>query len=502
MVVGCSNTSDENEAKNDKKVLVYGSDDYNAINPALYEHEEIDSLIFSGLTAHGEYNEIEPCLAKDWEYDKGYDTYTFKLRNDVVWHDGEKFTADDVKFTLDTIMDPKNNSKIASNFEDIRSVEVLADDEIRIKLNSTNTAILDYLTVGILPKHILDGKDISKDEFNQNPVGTGPFKLSKWEKGKSITLEKNLEYFEITPILEKVVFKIVPDDKDKAAGLKNGELDIAKIAPKDAVLFKDQKGFKMNVMKTAEYSAVMYNFNSGFFSEDVSSGVPNALSYGVDREGILKNVLKGYGEVAYSPIQKGDYNNPEIEKFEYDPEKAKRKIERLGWRTGEDGIYEKDDKKLSFDIVYEKGDSIKDEIAKAVAKGFKDIGVDAKAVAKDKVNYSKDDSTLVGWGSPFDPDDSTYKFFVTDKEFNLNGFSSKRVDKTLQKARETDDEEKKLDRYMRFQDELTWDSPYTFITYTDAIYVVKDNIEGFTTGKLLGYNGVGIFTNIAEWVIK
>ena len=105
----------EPSGSTDGETLVYGSGDYTSINPALYEHGEINLLLFSGLTAHDGENKIVPSLAKEWTYDEDDMTYTFYLRQDVTWHDGEKFTAEDVKFTLEAIKDPKNQSEIASN---------------------------------------------------------------------------------------------------------------------------------------------------------------------------------------------------------------------------------------------------------------------------------------------------------------------------------------------------------------------------------------------------
>ena len=99
--------------------LIYASGDYTHINPAMDEHGEINILIFNGLTAHGGENQVVPCLAKSWDFDAGSCTYTFYLEEDVKWHDGEPFTADDVKFTIEAIMDPENGSENAPNYEDV-----------------------------------------------------------------------------------------------------------------------------------------------------------------------------------------------------------------------------------------------------------------------------------------------------------------------------------------------------------------------------------------------
>ena len=150
--------SESAEKSTDEKTLVYGSGDYTNINPALYEHGEINSLIFAGLTAHDEEDKVVPALAESWEWDEASKSYTFHLRKDVKFHDGEAFTSADVKFTLDTIMDPDNASEIASNYEDITGIETPDDSTVKITLKAPNVAMLDYLTIGILPKHLLEGK--------------------------------------------------------------------------------------------------------------------------------------------------------------------------------------------------------------------------------------------------------------------------------------------------------------------------------------------------------
>ncbi|MEF9990723.1 MAG: ABC transporter substrate-binding protein [Romboutsia sp.] len=507
LMVGCSSTGktdtsseSEQNPSTDEKVLVYGSGDYTNINPVLYEHGEINSLLFNGLTAHNKDNKIVPALAESWEFDKQTNTYTFKLRNNVKWHDGEKFTAEDVKFTVESIMNPDNASEIASNYEDITNIEIVDETTIKITLKAPNTAMLDYLTVGILPKHILDGKDIATDGFNQNPIGTGPFKLSTWDKGQSITLAKNEDYFEKEPELDKVVFKIVEDANAKVLQLKSGELDLAQVTPKDIALFEENKDFKINTMTTADYRGILYNFNAPLFKENKE--LPNALSYAIDRKAIIDSVLLGNGYSAYSPLQAGPYNNPDIEKFDYNPTKAKEELEKSGWTLNGEGIYEKNGTKLSFEIVCGQGDQVRIDMANICSQQFKEIGVDAKVVINAKIDWANQDSYLIGWGSPFDPDDHTYKVFGTDKGSNFSSYSNTKIDELLQKARETENEEEKLNYYKEFQEEMTQDMPYTYIAYINAIYVGKANISGLTPETVLGHHGVGIFWNIVDWTIE
>lgn len=502
LMVGCGTTStksvnDKTTNNSAEQVLVYGSNDYEQINPAIKEHGEINSLIFNGLTAHDKDNKVVPALAESWEFDDKSNTYLFKLRKDVKWHDGKEFTAEDVKFTIEAIQDEKNQSEIASNYEDIVEVRIKDKYTVEIVLKAANIAMLDYLTVGMLPKHLLEGKDITTDSFNQNPIGTGPFKFEKWDRGQSITLIKNKEYFKKEPKLDKVVFKIVEDSKAKVMQLKAGELDLAQITPKDIDVFKDNQDYTVNVMKTADYRGIMYNFNASLFKENKE--LPNALSYAIDRQAIVDSVLLGHGEKAYSPLQMGPYNNSTIEKFEYNPEKAKNELERLGWKKDDKGIYEKAGKKLSFEIVCGEGDQVRIDMANICSQQLKAIGVDAKVVVNAKIDWANQDSYLIGWGSQFDPDDHTYKVFGTGKGANYNAYSNLKIDEILQKARETDNEEERIKLYKEFQEEMVKEMPYTFISYIDAIYVGKSGIKGLTKETVLGHHGVGIFWNIEEW---
>ncbi|MGL5617102.1 MAG: ABC transporter substrate-binding protein [Sarcina sp.] len=501
MMVSCSATGkkDEGNKGEDNKVLVYGSSDYEQINPAIKEHGEINSLIFSGLTAHDENNKIVPALAKDWSFDREKNSYKFNLRDDVKWHDGERFTAEDVKFTIEAINDEKNQSEIASNYEDIVGVNVIDEKTVEIVLKAPNVAILDYLTVGILPKHLLEGKDLTTDGFNQKPIGTGPYKLESWDRGQNIVLVKNEEYYKSNPKIDKVIFKIVEDSKAKVMQLKSGELDLAQVTPKDINSFKEDENYIVDIMKTSDYRGIMYNFNSELFKENKL--LPNALSYGINRKEIVDTVLLGHGVSAYSPLQMGPYNNENIEKFEYNTKKAEEEIEKLGFKKASDGIYEKEGKKLSFEIVCGEGDQVRIDMATIAAQQLKAIGVDAKVAIKAKIDWANQDSYLIGWGSPFDPDDHSYKVFGTEKGANYNSYSNKKVDEILQKARETSDDEERVKYYKEFQEELVKEMPYSFIAYIDAIYVRKANVKGITKDTVLGHHGVGIFWNIENWTI-
>ena len=492
--------SDLSGASTDKTTLVYGSGNYTRINPALDEPGEINILIFNGLTAHNSKNEVVPGLAKNWDYDGATYTYTFHLEEGVKWHDGEPFSADDVKFTIEAIMNPDNGSENAPNFEDVEKITVVDKNTISFKLKAPNVAFIDYMTMAVLPKHLLDGKDMQSDQFFRHPVGTGPYKLDNWDEGQSITLVKNTEYFKGEPKINTIIFKIVPDDTAKATQLESGELDLALLTPKDAKNFAGKEGFVCYDMKTSDYRGILYNFGNKYWQEN--KDIIPAINYAIDRQAIIDAVLLGQGMKAYGPLQHNIYNNEDVEHYEYNPEKAREVLESAGCEKRQDGFYYRNGKKLEFPISCRAGDQVRIDIAQIASQQLKQAGIDMKVEIPERTDWKGQYAFLIGWGSPFDADDHTYKVFGTDKGANYSGYSDALVDKYLIEARETDDPEKRAEAYDNFQVQLAKNPAYTFICYVDANYVSISGIHGISPDTIMGHHGVGIFWNVAEWTIE
>lgn len=479
--------------------LVYGSGDYTRINPAMDEHGEINILLFDGLTAHDGRNQVEPGLAESWEFNEADCTYTFYLREGVKWHDGEPFTAEDVKFTIEAVMDPENGSENAPNYEDVEEIAVVDEHTISFRLAAPNVAFLDYMSMAVLPKHLLEGEDMQTSAFFRSPVGTGPYKLESWEEGQAIILAKNEEYFKGAANIDTVVFKIVPDDNARALQMQSGELDLALLTPRDAGSFEDREGYRIYRMETSDYRGILYNFRNEYW-QDNKDIIP-AISYGIDRQAILDAVVLGHGITAYGPLQRNPYNNEEVEHYDYDPERAKEILESVGCTMEEDGFYYRAGEKIGFTISVGGGDQVRVDMARAAAQQQKDIGIDVRVEIPARVDWGGQMAYLIGWGSPFDADDHTYKVFGTDKGANYSGYSNEKVDQYLIQARQSDNPKVRAEAYASFQRELALDPPYTFICYVDADYVAVSELEGIEEDRVMGHHGVGIFWNITEWTL-
>ncbi len=253
-------------------------------------------------------------------------------------------------------------------------------------------------------------------------------------------------------------------------------------------------------MMTSDYRGILYNFNNSYWQEN--KDIIPAINYAIDRQAIIDAVLLGQGMTAYGPLQRNIYNNENVEKYDYNPDKAKEILEGIGCVMGEDGFYYRDGEKLAFPISCRAGDQVRIDIAQIASQQLKAIGIDMSVEVPERTDWSGQYAFLIGWGSPFDADDHTYKVFGTDKGANYSAYSNTLVDKYLIEARETDDPEKRAEAYDKFQVELAKDPAYTFICYVDANYVAISGLSGISETTVMGHHGVGIFWNVAEWTIQ
>ena len=479
--------------------LVYGSADYTRIDPAMDEHCEINLLLFNGLTAHDGNDQIVPALAERWDYDEANCTYTFYLREDVKWHDGEPFTAQDVKFMIEAIMGPDNGSENAPNYEDVQEITVLDEHTVSFRLAEPNAAFLEYMTMAILPQHLLEGEDMQESAFFRAPVGTGPYKLESWDAGQSIVLVRNEDYFLGAPNIERVIFKIVPDDNAQAMQLESGEIDLALLDPKNAQNFAGKDGYTCYDMTTADYRGILFNFNNPYWTEN--RDIIPAVCYAIDRQAIVDSVLLGQGMAAYSPLQRNVYNDETVNHYDYDPAKAKEILESVGCTMGDSGYYERNGEEIGFVISVMSGEQDRIDIAQAAVQQLREVGIHCTVDIPAQMDWSGQMACLIGWGSPFDADDHTYKVFGTDKGANYSGYSNALVDESLTLARQSSDDAVRKEYYSKFLHALADDPAYAFICYIDANYVAKSTVHGIDADTVLGHHGVGIFWNIQDWTI-
>ncbi len=491
------------KTKASHQTLVYAAEfEYDLINPIL-DGSNADGLIFRGLMKFDAQNLPQKDLATAYTISPDGLVYDFKLRTNVRFHDGTLLTAQDVVFTISSILNEKVNSKIKPEFKLVKTISAVNASEVKIILKKPFPAFLDKLTLGIVPAHAFKDVDINTAPFNHHPIGNGPYQFEKWEKGQSLTLKSFKQYYRQPAKIEKVIFKFIPDGNQRALQLITGEVDLAFLEPSQVKRVASSNKVKVYQIPTADYRCLMYNFNKELWKD---LNLRKAFNYAVDRQSIVKGILLGYGMAAYSPLQINAFNNPAIEKYSFDLTKAKALLEQSGWKLNKDGIREKNGKKLAFTITAPLTDEVRVKIANYLADQFKKIGAVVKVEALDwsVIKIENTDVFVLVFGSPFDADDHTYRIFHSPNaeiEWNFGGYSNLKVDEMLEKGRTTSDFKLRKQIYQQLQTELAADPAYNFIVYLKALYGVNKKISGIKL-RTLGHHGAGFLWNLEEWSIK
>ena len=245
-----------------------------------------------------------------------------------------------------------------------------------------------------------------------------------------------------------------------------------------------------------------YNISSQiFFKMLENKDIIPAVCCALDRQAIIDAVLLGQGMPAYGPLQRNIYNNENVEHYDYNPEKAKSILESIGCTMGESGYYERNGAEIGFVISVMAGEQDRIDIAQAAAQQLREVGIHCTVDIPAKMDWGGQQACLIGWGSPFDADDHTYKVFGTDKGANYSGYSNEKVDEYLTKARESSDPAVRKEYYDLFQIELANDPAFAFICYIDANYVASARLHGISADTVMGHHGVGIFWNVCEWTL-
>ncbi|REJ17658.1 MAG: ABC transporter substrate-binding protein [Caldibacillus debilis] len=500
LLSGCSSGSKEsgnNESSGPKKggtvtIPIVGDPIFNPWHPNAYaESNLVNRVIFSGLTKPGKDLTPAPNLAKEWSVSKDGLVWTFKLRDDVKWHDGEPFTAEDVAFTFNEIVLKKElGSNGASNYKALDHVEAVDDYTVEFHLKNPWAALPAYLgfNSGILPKHIFEGKDPwNLTSFNkEKPIGTGPFKIGKYVSGQSVELVPNPDYFDGEPYLDKVVYKILPDANTQVVQALSGELDIF-VLEDMASLERIKKAGHLTIIPSdiTRYFWIALNQKHEKF-QDVK--VRQAFLHAIDRQAIIDTVLKGYGKIAHSAITPNlkAYYTDEVTKYEYDPEKAKQLLAEAGWRdTDGDGILDKDGKPFTVAFEVAKQGNL-EQIAQMVQQYLKDIGVDIKlstlewnAMIEKHVIKRDFEMTLNWWSYPDDPDVfAQYHSSNAETGNNIPGYKDEKLDELLVRGQKTSDQAGRVEVYKELQQYLSDTLPYLYLWYPQEIQVRNKKLKG------------------------
>lgn len=363
------------------------------INPILTTYSvsaPLVQLIFNALVRINSKGDIEPDLAESWDVSDDGSAYTFHLRKGVKFHDGVECTADDIKFTYDKIIDQKVSSPFKSQFELVEKFEARDKYTFKVVLKKPSTPFLYRMVRYIMPKHILEGKDLNKADFNYHPIGTGPFKFKEWTKDNQIVLEYNPEYYEGRPYLDKIMVKTYSNSDDLWTALMRGEVDLVLfIERKDYEIVKNDPSFKAYAFALDCYCALFYNLNDPLLAD---KRIREAIAYGVDRKSLIERVAGGHGLECNGPFYPDSLGfNPLVKPFEYNPKKAQQLLAEAGWHDEDnDGILEKGGDGLEIRVLVDSRKEILRRIAMFIRQQLQEIGIKIKVVQYNDDNMLTD----------------------------------------------------------------------------------------------------------------
>lgn len=448
----------------------------------------INKVIFPGLVRPDEQLRPTPDLALSWTSADSGLTYTFALRPNVKWHDGVPFTARDVKFTFDQILDITSGSRQRSDFAAIARVDVIDSLTVRFRMRAPFAPFLSLLgyNAGILPEHAFRGRKLTEAiDFNRSkPIGTGPFRVKAAMPGSAIVLERNPDYYGAPPKLSGLVFKIVPDVNVQVAQLRAGELDVILVEPANLTALERDAAIRVHEIPVVQHYYVGFNQRFALFTP---VPVRRALGYAVNRAAIVKGVLKGHGDIPVGtiPLALKDYFADSLPRLRFDRDSALAMFALAGWQRGRDGRLRNDNgETFRFTLFVDKGNPSREQAALAVQADLEAIGVDVTlrmlefaALVRDHLLTGKFDATLIWWTTPPDPDQ--WAFYSTGQDNNHVAYRNARVDSLLTAGRATNDPVRRRALYAAYQAVSVEDPPVLVLYYPRELVAMRSTVHGF-----------------------
>ncbi|MBU4333202.1 MAG: hypothetical protein KKD07_02040 [Candidatus Omnitrophica bacterium] len=472
--------------------LVMGARDIpTIINPILTTHTvslDLMNLIFDHLIRMSPKGEIEPGLAESWKISEDGLTYVFSLKKGIRFHDSVEFTADDVKFTYEQIMDPKNGSPYRSHFELIEKIEIIDKYTVKFVLSGPFPVFLTKLAYReIIPKHILEGQDLRNTSFNYSPIGTGPFKFSSWDRDTDqIELAANEDYFEGRPYLDKIIVKIYPEGYGLWPAFMREEVDFImyinyedyKVIEKDP----DLRGYKIPWDK---YCAIAYNLEDPVLCD---KEVRKAIAQSINRKEIIDATFPGGVESTGPFHSESEGFNPEVKPLQCDPVKAKVDLMHRGWIDADnDGILEKDGRELEIRMLVDERSDLYKKMAVIIRQQLAEVGIkivvqlykDEEELTKEFLDEKRPQAWLRFYGGY---EENIYgaigSWYSLSSEFGrIWDYINEDVDRLFELGRVSVNKNKKAEIYREIHKIVYEDQPACFLFFPVSYHAVSSKFK-------------------------
>jgi peptide/nickel transport system substrate-binding protein len=345
----------------------------------------VSGAIYNKLVTLGPDQAPAPDLAKSWTVSEDAKTLTFKLNSGVKWHDGKPFSSADVKFSYEKIINVYHGSG-AVIFTKVASIEAPDPDTVIIHLKEPSAPFLTFIARDgrILPKHLYENSDIQNNPTNLKPVGTGPFKFASWQRGSSITLERNPDYFvKGQPYLDRIVFKVIPDASARVVALESGEVDyVAASDLQSSAVERLRKTAGITVTSKgheswAAITELMFNMDKPPLND---LKVRRAISQAINRDFIVDKASFNLNKVATGPLSSETSwaYAKDVHLYPYDVAAAEKLLDEAGFKRGADGT------RFKMKVVAARGVDAFAKSAEIVAEQLKKVGIDVEVNILDR----------------------------------------------------------------------------------------------------------------------
>ncbi len=463
------------------------------LNPVLASEmssQTVNSLIFNSLVKYNENLEIIPDLAENWETNEQGNIWIFHLRKDVKWHDGNQLTSRDVKFTFEKLFDKSTNTFNRGLFQiDGKNPSIETPDMYTVKFTLPRPFapfISNIAQMGIIPEHLMSGRDINRDPFNSHPVGTGPFVFKEWKSSEKVYLKANDAYFRGKPRLKGVVFIIIPSSESRRIALMTNSVDISDITPEDLPLLEKGKNITIYRWDQFVYYYLGFDLTQQPFAD---KKVRQAINYAIDKNTIISAIFKNNAVRATGPIPKASsFYSGQIETYDINTDYAKQLLAESGWGKNKDGLLEKDGKKLEFETIYPSGNAPCEKAAVFIQAQLKSAGIKMNLKAMEfsaLINNcypGKFQAIILNWVENIDPDCYTewHSSQMGDLGMNFMSYSDSKTDKLLEEGRLNTNTDRRKAIYGELQKQITDDSPYVFLWTPKGLAAINNRVKGNT----------------------
>jgi ABC-type transport system substrate-binding protein len=410
----------------------------------------------------------------------------FFLRPGVKFHDGQPFDAQDVKFTYESIMNPKNLSPRVSDYEPVKSVEVVDTLTVKIVYGRLYSPAIGTWGMGILPQHLLNDEALRKEAFqrgkdpdtftmrdslfNRRPIGCGPYLFDEWKSDQYISLNRFADYWEGEPNYDRFVVRIIPDILTQEMEFYAGTLDSYSVQPHQVARLSEDPRFQSFSGTAFGYTYIGYNMRRKPFDDP---RIRLALGMAIDIEKIIEYILYGQAERITGPfVKQTDFYNQAIKPLPYDPEGALKLLAEAGWQRNREGWLEKDGKRLQFTLITNSGNDLRKAILTMAQDSWRQIGIDVRTdllewsvFIQERVNKLDFDALVLGWQMGIDPDLFQIWHSSQANPFQLNfvGFNNKEADDLIIKIRQEYNHQRQVAYCHRLHEIISAQQPYTFL---------------------------------------